>query len=75
MELVKSITSQDEKNRIEFERNSDGLFRYVTFDDRYRESEDFPNPPYWTIVEFSGLYDSMDAIEIDARSTFAWLGP
>lgn len=73
MELVKTITSRDGKNRVDFERNADGFYRYVTLDDRYREKEDFPDPPHWTIVEFSGLYDTMKAIEADATAKLAWL--
>ena len=73
MELVKSITSQDGKNRIYIERNCDGLYRYVTLDDRYRQDEDFQNPPYWTIAQFSGLYDTIEAVEADAKSELPWL--
>ena len=73
MKLVKSITSKDGKNRIDFERDGDGLYRYVTLDDRYREDEDFHNPPYWTLVKSSGLYDTIEAVEADAKSEFAWL--
>jgi hypothetical protein len=70
---VKSIVSRDGKNRIDIERNAHGLYRYVTYDDRYREDEDFPDPPHWTVVKFSGLYDSTEALEADAKSEFAWL--
>lgn len=73
MDLVKSIISRDRKNRIDIERNTDGLYRYVIFDDRYREDEDFPDPPQWTLAKFSGLYDTMEALEADAKSEFAWL--
>lgn len=73
MDLVKSIVSRDGKNRIDIKRNANGLYRYVTFDDRYREDEDFPDPPHWRIVKFSGLYDTAEALEADAKSEFAWL--
>lgn len=73
MDLVKSIISRDGKNRIDIERNADGLYRYVTFDDRYREDEDFPDRPQWAIAKSSGLYDTTEALEADAKSEFAWL--
>jgi len=73
MDLVKSFTSRDGKNRIDIERNADGFYRYVIFDDRYRDDEDFPDPPHWTIGKWSGLYDTVEALEADAKSEFAWL--
>lgn len=73
MDLVRSIISPDGKNRIDIERDAQGFYRYVTFDDRYREDEDFPDPPYWSIARFSGLYDTVEALEVDATSEFAWL--
>jgi hypothetical protein len=45
----------------------------VTFDDRYRSDPDFQNPPEWTIDAFSGLYESMEAVEADVILKFAWL--
>ncbi|WP_160675032.1 hypothetical protein [Qipengyuania oceanensis] len=73
MELIRSVTSRDGKYRIDFERDADGFYRYVTFNDRYRDHEDFHNPPFWTIAKFSGLYDTTEAVEADARSEFSWL--
>lgn len=73
METYKTITSTDGKNRIEFDRDTDSLHRYVTYDDRYRANLDFPDPPHWTIVQFSGLYDTAEAMEADARASFDWL--
>lgn len=72
MDLVRRIISGDGKNRIDIERNAAGLFRYVAFDDRYRDDEDFQVPPDWTIVKTSGLYDTAEALEADAKSEFAW---
>jgi hypothetical protein len=73
VEKVKTITSPDGKHRIDVERSETGLYRYVTFSDRYRADEDFQNPPYWTIEKFSGLYATAEAGEADARAEFAWL--
>jgi hypothetical protein len=73
METYKTIASRDGRNRIDFERTEDGFYRYVTLDDRYRDDPDFPNPPHWSLAEFSGLYDTAEAMEADARATFVWL--
>lgn len=73
METVKTITSCDSKHCIDIERSEAGLYRYVTFSDRDRADEDFQNPPYWTIESFSGLYETAEAAEADAKAEFAWL--
>jgi len=73
VETVKIITSRDGKHRIDIERSETGLYRHITFSDRYRANEDFHNPPYWTIEAFSGLYETAEAAEADARAEFAWL--
>lgn len=73
MEVVKSLTSQDGKNRIDFERLADGFYQFETFDDRYRHDADFQNPPHWSIAKTSGLYATLDAAEADAKSEFHWL--
>jgi len=73
VEMVKTITSPDGKHRIDIEQGPGGLYRYVTFDDRYRDDEDFQNPPHWAIEGFSGLYDTAEAAEADARANLAWL--
>ena len=73
METVKTITSRDEKHRIDIQRSEVGLYRYVTLDDRYRTDEDYHNPPYWTIEAFSGFYETAEAAEADAKAELAWL--
>jgi hypothetical protein len=73
VETVKTITSRDGKHRIDIQRSEDGLFRYATFNDQFRTDQDFQNPPYWTIDTFSGLYETAEAAEADARADFVWL--
>lgn len=72
MATVKTITSRDGKHRIDIEQSGAGLFRYVNFSDRFRNDEDFQNPPYWTIEGSSGFYESAEEAEADARADFAW---
>jgi hypothetical protein len=73
METIKKIISKDGKHRLDIEVSPGGLYRYVTFDDRYRDDPDFQNPPEWTIDAFSGLYESVEAVEADATAALAWL--
>lgn len=73
MEKVRTITSRDGKHRIDIDRSEVGLYRYVTFSDRYRTTEEFPNPSHWTIEDCSGLHETAEAAEADARAEFAWL--
>ena len=73
METVKQIKSTDGKHRLDIEVSPGGLYRYVTFNDRYRNDPDFQAPPEWTIDEFSGLYESAGAVEADAIAKLAWL--
>jgi hypothetical protein len=73
METVKTIMSRDGRYSLDIQRDEAGLYRFVTFSDRYRTDTDFQNPPYWTIEDFSGLYDTAEAAEADARSQFVWL--
>ena len=71
--MVKTIISRDGKHRIDIRLSTAGQYRYTTFSDRYRADEDFHNPPYWAIESFSGLYETAEAAEADARAEFAWL--
>lgn len=73
METVKTIVSRGDKHRIDIERSETGLYRYVTFNDRYRTDEDFHNPPYWMIEAFSGLYETAEEAEADAKAELPWL--
>lgn len=73
MEAIKKIISKDGKHRLDIEVSPGGLYRYVTFDDRFRNDPDFQAPPEWTIDAFSGLYESVEAVEADAIAALAWL--
>lgn len=73
VETIKKIISKDGKHRLEIKVSPCGLYRYLTFDDRYRNNPDFRAPPEWTIDAFSGLYDSVEGVEADAIAALAWL--
>jgi hypothetical protein len=69
---VKRIESQDGTRHVEFLMGTHGLFRFLELilvnDEKDYEGE------YWTPGEYSGLYDSLEAAERDARLTLPWLG-
>ncbi|WP_374651303.1 hypothetical protein [Rhizorhabdus sp.] len=73
MEKIKQIISNDGRHRLDVELIDSGLYRYVTFDDRYRNDPDFQNPPEWTISDVSGIYETLEATEFDAIAKLAWL--
>ena len=70
---MKVIDSADGKHRVEI--RSDGrYFRFIEeselWDEGYGEMSGFH---YWTPTHLSGLYDSAEAAEADARATLDWL--
>jgi len=72
VEKIRTVISRDGRHRLDIEVSLAGLYRYVTFDDRYRHDPDFHDPPEWTIDAFSGLYESAQAAEADAIAKLAW---
>lgn len=73
VETIKRIISKDGRRRLDIDVSPSGLYRYVTFDDRYRVDRDFQSPPEWTIDAFSGLYGSAEAAEEDATANLNWM--
>ena len=73
VETIKKIISKDGKHRLDIEVSPGGLYRYVTFDDRFRNDPDFQAPPEWTIDAFSGLYETLEQAEADAIAGLSWL--
>lgn len=69
MEIVAYIASADGKRAVEIERQENGFYRWVEWrqspGDEY--TEDYMSP-----IHFSGLYDSAEAAERDARC-LPWL--
>jgi hypothetical protein len=72
-ELVKRIERADAARALEILRGDHGLFR---FDEMkwYGPTEDpYEDEGYWSPTMSSGLYDSADAAERDARAEIPWL--
>lgn len=75
-ELVKRIEGADAIRALEIFRGDHGLFRFdemkwhePDLDDLY----EYEYEGYWAPITCSGLYDSAEAAERDARAEIAWL--
>jgi hypothetical protein len=69
VERILYLTSADGKHAVEVERQENGYYRWVEF-------TQFPGDEYiddyLSCTHFSGLYDTAEAAELDARS-LPWL--
>jgi hypothetical protein len=73
-ELIKRVESPDGARALEIFHGNHGLFRFdemkwcaPDIDDPYEEEG------YWAPTMCSGLYDSADTAERDARAELPWL--
>lgn len=75
-ERVKRIEGEDKRHTLEIARNPSGQFRFTEFkwvvsrDDVDRQVH---GDGYWAYSHFSGLYESAEAAEADARQSLPWL--
>ncbi len=73
---VKRIVSEDERHALEIVRNPSGQYRFsesewaISRDDVDRKCH---GDGYWTYGAQSGLYESAEAAEADARQSLRWL--
>ena len=71
-ELIKRVESADAVRALEIFRGDHGLFRFDEM--KWHEPEiDDPYEGYWVPTTCSGLYESAEAAERDARAELAWL--
>ena len=73
--IVRTFTTPDGKGRLNIYKGENGLF---SFDETVEARLDSPNLPeaeqtYWKIVHESGLYQTAEAAEDDARAMTPWL--
>ncbi|MBB3692456.1 hypothetical protein [Sphingomonas sp. BK580] len=73
MTIVKTIASKDGKHLLDIGVSSLGLYRYTTFKEMYWPAPDLHDSPEWTPDEFSGLFETADEAEADARAKLDWL--
>ena len=72
-ELVKRIERDDAVRALEILRGDHGLFRFEEMKWREPDADDpYEDEGYWAPSICSGLYDSAEAAEQDARAEIAW---
>jgi hypothetical protein len=70
--MTRRIVSADGKRRVEIAPDQIGLFRFIEDTDIW--TDDYAVPaPVWTPTYFSGLYETAEAAEVDARAILPWL--
>jgi len=68
--LVRRIESEHGKHLIDIELMPNGHYRFVAMTE---DAGDEYTGPYMALTHFSGLYDSAEDAERDARSILPWL--
>jgi Na+-transporting methylmalonyl-CoA/oxaloacetate decarboxylase gamma subunit len=73
-ELIKRIESADAVRVLEILRGDHGLFRFDEMTWRKPDIDDpYEEEGYWAPTMCSGLYESTEAAERDARAEIPWL--
>ena len=67
---VHRIESDDGKSLVDIELMPNGHYRFVEMTED--EGDEYTGP-YMALRHFSGLYDSAEAAEYDARQILPWL--
>ena len=73
---IRRIEGGDAGRALEILRGEHGLFRFyeVQWIPPYVDDEyGYEDPGYWSPITQSGLYESAEAAERDARAEIAWL--
>ena len=68
--LICRLDSEDGKRRVDVEFMSNGMYRFVELTE---DAGDEYTGPYMALTHFSGLYESAEAAEHDARRMLPWL--
>ncbi len=77
MERVKGYLSPDGSRKLEIFRKSNGLFQFeesiveliIEPDAEFFEE----GTTYWNCTHLSGLHDSMEAADVEAKASLSWL--
>jgi hypothetical protein len=72
-ESVKRIERVDVVCAVEIFRGDHGLFRFEEMSWREPDADDPYDEGYWASTRCSGLYDTAEAAERDARAEIPWL--
>lgn len=77
MDPIRCYLSEDGRRKLEIFRKPTGLFQ---FEESVVELVVEPDPDfyeegttYWNCTHLSGLYESLEAADDDAKSSLAWL--
>jgi hypothetical protein len=70
MKETTRLVAENATKRLTLLGETNGMWRYV--EDSHHEGDEYTGP-YFAPTHFSGLYESADAAERDARATLPWL--
>lgn len=70
MEEIARLIAETATRRLTLIGDTNGMWRFV--EDSYYEGDEYTGP-YFAPTHLSGLYESADAAERDARAMLAWL--
>ncbi|MCJ2186683.1 hypothetical protein [Novosphingobium beihaiensis] len=70
--IWKSVNSRDGKRLVEIFDHGDGFYSFEESREAIEDIPDLGPETYWMCSHVSGLYDSPEAAEIDARATLDW---
>ena len=75
MQVVQTFTAPDGKSRLEIHAHENGFFSFTQTTEARLDNPNLPEEmqTYWKIVHESGLYESAEAAENDARAMTPWL--
>jgi hypothetical protein len=75
MPLVQTFTTPDGKRRLNIYAHESGFFSFTETTEARLDHPDLPEEKqtYWKIVLESGLYETSEAAEDDARKMTPWL--
>jgi hypothetical protein len=68
-----SFASDDGKRRVEIFDHQDGFFSYEESCETTDLVPEYGPDTYWMTSNISGLYESAETAECDARTTVPWL--
>ena len=68
-----SFVSDDGKRRVEVFDHQDGFFSFEESHETTDIVPEYGSDTYWMTSHISGLYESAEAAERDARTTVPWL--
>lgn len=71
--ILRSFESLDAKRRLEIYDHEDGFYSYEEVYEAVEDIPDYGLETYWGISYVSGLFDSAEAAECDAKLGIPWL--